>query len=454
MRMRYSTLSIPLVILMLTPLLPLVHVRADSLTVSECRALGGNVIVEYGIPSSNGLSTKVPWGESVKVQVRAMCELPPNWDLVPIRGARATLRAILFLEGGGTRTTDSATVTTSSSGYASAYLYTGYYGAGEWVVDCYTSDASDCALGPLGSDALTVIRHQTELNLDCPDTVLVGQSFEISGFLWDQTDHRYAQYADSVEYTAFGHRGEEDLSGGRFTISLTAPNTPGYYNIRVNFQRDIRYEESSDSCTVYVSKLSSFIDAEDLVAYVEEPVTVEGYLKDPSGGLANKQLTLQVDGQSYQVATDSSGKFALQITAPPQEGTYDLVISWDGDSQHHGASKTIKLQVNKYDTEIELQHPDKAHVGDTITVEGIINYIVDGIKHALNAVLKLILGDEAYNVESGQQIQIQLTKRGKIDLAAVFEGDNKYKSCQVNNRYIEVWTRPQIKITSIKVKEG
>ncbi len=306
----------------------------------------------------------------------------------------------------------------------------------------------------MGSNALTVTRHQTELNLDCPNTVLVGQSFEVSGFLWDQTDHRYAQYADSVEYTAFGDRGQEDLSGGRFTISLTAPSTLGYYTIRVNFQRDIRYEESSESCTVYVSKLSSSINAEDLVAYVEEPVTVEGYLKDSNGGLANKQLTLQVDGQSYQVTTDSGGKFALQITAPPQEGTYDLVISWDGDSQHHGTSKTIKLQVNRYDTEIELQHPTRAHVGDTITVEAVLNYIVDGIKHALNELLTLIFGGQEYDVQSGQQMQIQLTKRGKIDLGAIFQGNSKYKACQINNRYIEVWTRPQIKITSIKVREG
>lgn len=60
---------------------------------------------------------------------------------------------------------------------------------------------------------------------------------------------------------------------------------------------------------------------------------------------SGKKVSLKVDGKTYTGTIDKNGKvsFNVQIT---KKGTFNAVISFDGDKTYDSATKTIKIKIN------------------------------------------------------------------------------------------------------------
>lgn len=68
-------------------------------------------------------------------------------------------------------------------------------------------------------------------------------------------------------------------------------------------------------------------------------------LKDSNGNpLANKKLSLTLNGKKYSVTTNAKGIAKLQISLQ-KAGTYKITISFSGDGKYKGSSavKTVKI---------------------------------------------------------------------------------------------------------------
>lgn len=77
--------------------------------------------------------------------------------------------------------------------------------------------------------------------------------------------------------------------------------------------------------------------------------TLRVYLKNSSSSpLASKKLNVTINNKKYPVVTDSNGMASLNINLAAKN--YNLVVSFDGDEQYNGISKSFTLKVSKLAT--------------------------------------------------------------------------------------------------------
>ena len=73
------------------------------------------------------------------------------------------------------------------------------------------------------------------------------------------------------------------------------------------------------------------------------PTGVLATLKDKNGKLlANKQLSVVIDGKTYNLNTDSSGSVKMPAAA---RGTYMVSVSFAGDNEYYGSKNSVKVTV-------------------------------------------------------------------------------------------------------------
>ena len=60
---------------------------------------------------------------------------------------------------------------------------------------------------------------------------------------------------------------------------------------------------------------------------------------------AGKKVTLKVDGKTYTGTINNNGKVSFNVQIN-KKGTFNAVISFDGDKTYDSATKTIKIKIN------------------------------------------------------------------------------------------------------------
>lgn len=134
-------------------------------------------------------------------------------------------------------------------------------------------------------------------------------------------------------------------------INLASANT---YTYALSFSGDSEYNAASLVCSklVVIKKTMKITSKDQCFKSTDKTKTVTATLKTTPNKYdgktylsSGKKVSLKVDGKTYTGTIDKNGKvsFNVQIT---KKGTFNAVISFDGDKTYNSATKTIKIKIN------------------------------------------------------------------------------------------------------------
>lgn len=196
--------------------------------------------------------------------------------------------------------------------------------------------------------------------------------------------------------------------------------------------------------TPVVDKISTVIVASDFNEYAIDYKAGERgkyftvTLNDSNGNpLANKILSLTLNGKTYSIATDNNGIAKLQISLQ-KAGNYKITISFSGDDQYKGSSAVKMIKIIKKKTKIKAKNKkfkaSKKIKRLKVTLTTIKGSSVNGKKY-LKAGKKLTLKvrGKIYKVKINKKGKAtfkikKLNKKGTFKAKIRFKGDSIYKA--------------------------
>ncbi|WP_405264429.1 right-handed parallel beta-helix repeat-containing protein [Methanobrevibacter sp.] len=165
-------------------------------------------------------------------------------------------------------------------------------------------------------------------------------------------------------------------------------------------------------------------------------------LKDKNGKvLANKVVSVVINGKTYNLKTDSSGSVFMPAVA---RGTYSVSLSFEGDNEYYGSKNTVKVTVIPV---ITGNKDYSVYYGNTVkyTVR-IIG--TDGKYVGAGKVVAIKVNGKTYKVKTdknGYATQSLKLKAGKYAITSEYNGD------KVSNK---ITFKPTLTAKNIAVKKG
>ena len=146
------------------------------------------------------------------------------------------------------------------------------------------------------------------------------------------------------------------------TISVTIGNesgfysldigdlAPGYYDCLFVFDGDDYYDSSSDSLNFTIDKYSS-----DLTALISEDSILIS-LSSNNQGLDSKTISVTIGNESFDVITNSSGFYSLDISGLVPGDYIDCLFVFAGDDYYDSSSDSLNFTIDKYDTKLDAKN--------------------------------------------------------------------------------------------------
>lgn len=134
------------------------------------------------------------------------------------------------------------------------------------------------------------------------------------------------------------------------------------------------------------------VEADRAAASFDEPVQLNGQLRTVTGEpVADRPVTVAVDGQSYSVETDSIGRFEIEHRPVGSVGqtTLDVAYRPDETSEYQATNQEIPITVEQVEADIQLDSPESTASFDSeltttgTVVAGDLNQPAPGISLAV-----------------------------------------------------------------------
>jgi predicted outer membrane repeat protein len=170
---------------------------------------------------------------------------------------------------------------------------------------------------------------------------------------------------------------------------------------------------------------NSTINAPD--GKVGNSINISGIATDVDGNpIANTQITVTINGATYNVTTNSNGEWNFIFT-PNLAGNFTTTVSWIGNSTHNGFTNSTTFNIAKLSTSISVVAPD-GEVGQTINIHGVL--IDENGELIANALITVTVDGKKYTVTTDENgrwtLPYKTVKAGNIEVLVSFEGDSIY----------------------------
>ena len=123
--------------------------------------------------------------------------------------------------------------------------------------------------------------------------------------------------------------------------------TPGTYVAKISFAGDNSYVGCSVEASIVVKKLTPKLTAAK--ATFKRSDKTKKYvvtLKDNKNKvMKSKKVTVNVNGVTYSVKTNSKGQAIFKLKKLTKKGTYSAVVKYSGSSVYNSVKKTVKITV-------------------------------------------------------------------------------------------------------------
>ena len=165
---------------------------------------------------------------------------------------------------------------------------------------------------------------------------------------------------------------------GKYSLNLTDLEN-GVYNLTLNitFPFESIYENNIVTGVFVIDMKNSKILAENLIITDDDDMNYKVFLFDENDNpLLNKTLEVILDGEIYNLTTDSNGQAVLPLNL--NYGAYDVKVNFKGDNNYFNSNATsnivlknpvlIDLEIDKVRNNVTLNINISKQINDTLTV--------------------------------------------------------------------------------------
>ncbi|WP_221061683.1 right-handed parallel beta-helix repeat-containing protein [Methanobrevibacter arboriphilus] len=312
-----------------------------------------------------------------------------------------------------------------------------------------------------GNDNYTSFNNSTTFEVfknSTNSTIIVGNvQVGSDAFISGQLVGYVGDGSDSLTVTVDGNIYSYvtiNSTGGWNLTYLT--NRTGNITVSVSYIGNDNYTGFTNTNSFNVNKLAtnSTINIPGTVKF-NQAVSISGVLTDQNDNpIADADLELIIGGESFNVATDSSGVWSLNYT-PKRAGVFDLSLVYLGDDLYEGFVENKIFNVSKLATNSSINIPNNVKVGKAITVSGVLT---SGGKPLANANVLVTIAGKTYKVTTNSDGVWKLSytpKSWKFTMKVSFAGDNDYLGFNISKSF-KVVGKAKVKIVKISklVKVG
>jgi len=271
------------------------------------------------------------------------------------------------------------------------------------LYDTIVTYSGDGKYNPISKEFNFIIKAEPAITIEAND-ILVGDIAQINITTHDGID--------SVILTLNGNRTVSIVNGRGNTSIYDLP--AGKYTIKVTFAGNDYIFAKEVTANITVSKYEI---GEEAFTVNESNFSIS--LPNDASGI----FTVKVGNKNYTKVIDQG---TANIIADENPGTYDVTMTYSGDSKYMNASKTTQLTVPKWASSISANVSD-IHVGDEAVFDievnegstGIVNVIINGKKY----------NGTVNNAEV--QITVPGLLNGTYDAIVNYTGDDYYMSSDI-----------------------
>ena len=231
-------------------------------------------------------------------------------------------------------------------------------------------------------------------------------------------------YAGNLTYTS-SNESVVTVKNGKI-IALSE----GTATITVSFAGDDTYAPAENkTISVAVTKIGTTLTGDDVVvAYKDPNAELTATITDASGNPLSVDLKVDLNGESYNVTSDSDGKISIPIGVLAPK-TYAATISYAGDDTYASSSTTVNVVVTKADTIISAEDVSLSYKDPN---GELIATIVSEHGKTLVVNLNVELNGKTYTARtnsSGQaSIPIGLLSPGTYTATISYKGSSNYQA--------------------------
>nr|WP_302578574.1 hypothetical protein [Methanobrevibacter arboriphilus] len=345
------------------------------------------------------------------------------------------------------------------------FVVNGTYNGQTFLVDNFSNFTGNLTVSQAGNDGnvlnatldsqdasltFSASKINTNSTIISPNEIHVGDNAVITGQLANYTG------ISSVNVTVDGILYSDvvvDSTGGNWSVSHLTNHT-GTYNVIVEYTEleTGNYTGFTNTSSFEVTKLAtnSSINIPGSVNF-NQTVLISGVLTDENNNtISGANLEVIVDGESFNVTTDSVGVWGLNYT-PEHSGVFNLSLFYQGDSRYVGFVENKVFNVSKLATTSSINIPSNVKVGKSITVSGVLT---SGGKPLANTSVLVIVDGKTYKVTTNGlgvwKLSYTLKKAGKSTMKVSFAGNNDYIGFNVSKTFK---VTGKVKISIVKISK-
>ena len=219
------------------------------------------------------------------------------------------------------------------------------------------------------------------------------------------------------------------------TIQISGLNG-GTHSLNVTTIPDANHNPVTKTVKITVNKLGSAITAENRAYVINYGGTYSVTVKDAKGNvLSGQTVTFTLNGKNIgSGVTNANGVASITLTGATlktaKAGTRNLVVNFAGGTNYNGASKTVKITINKEKTKMVAKKKTfkkaKKVKKYTITLKNSKNKSVKKVKVTLKVKGKTYSAKTNSKGKATFKIK-KLTKKGTYKAKVTFKGNAYYK---------------------------
>lgn len=294
-------------------------------------------------------------------------------------------------------------------------------------VQTYLAVGDEETMNPvdLKSDSINIL-NETLLKLNNNITVKI----------WKNDDNNHIDAGELINVTIDGidYSGESDITGAVY-VDITGL-TEGTHYMTVKYQGFNGLKESTWSAILQIGNASedanalkaTSIEANALTTTAKTNKNLVLTLKDGNGALANKNVTVSINGKTFTVTTNAKGQATIK-TNFAAAGTYYYSLCFLGDDESKASFKAVKVTVKKQAVKAVFKKASlkvKKAKKVSFTLKDASGKAIKGKKITIKVNGKTFSAKT--NAKGIAKISVKVAKKGKFKAVAKFAGDSAYKA--------------------------
>ena len=234
-------------------------------------------------------------------------------------------------------------------------------------------------------------------------------------------------------------------SNGAFSTYYTIPSATTY-TVTATFVTNATVSGSNATYTFTAGKATPTLSLNSIANnYVGDTAVIKGKLSVNSYNLAGYTVVVDINGNSSSVKTDSNGNYIYNYVVT-SAGTYNVTVSFAGDTNYNECSNKLSFTSTKKDTRITLNSISNVYVMDTALIKG---RVLEGNNPLSGVSVSIVVNSNSYTAKTDSSgyftMNYMPTVVGTYNVTVSYAGDANYNEC--SNKLSFTSTKKDTRIT-------